>query len=569
MSNKKRLTEINDFLKKHGFSKFKIQKMSLDASSRKYYRINFSDGQTKVILDDEHHQNKSKEFALLSSFLRKNKIIAPKIFHKNLRQGLLLIEDFGESDFVQKSTEANEKELLKKGVDILVKLHNVTNVPSFIKKLDEKIIFDNFALFTDWYIPACLNKQLHPEKREKFFNIIKKLLPQTLTLKKTLVLWDYHVNNLMFPENYTDAAVIDFQDAMYGPGLYDLASLLEDERYNISLQTADELKRYYFNQSGLTDIDAFEKEYAFLALLRHMRVLGRFTTLITINKKASYGKYVPHGLELLKQSLQNPLFKEIVEWLKENFPEKYWTIPTDKNITEGFVLAAGRGTRMRHLTEKQAKPMIKVAGKCLIDYSFELLKNAKINDIFVNVCWQKEGIKKHLKKIKNFNITISEETTALETGGGIKKALKRMTGNPFVVVNADNILIDNGYKPVIRQMFDCWNDNKHDILLLLTNIKNVSGDTPQRGDYKIYKDCICRNKNSEYNQGFDFGYVGIAIIHPRIFKNSPKGKFSLRDLFDKAEASGRLGYALSDRPEFWVGTPEAVETSEKILLQLK
>ncbi len=569
MSNKKRLKEISDFLKQHRFSKFKIQKMSLDASSRKYYRITFSNNQTKIILDDELHQNKSKEFALLSSFLRKNKIIAPKIFYKNLKQGLMLIEDFGESDFVQKSNGLNDKELLTKGVDILIKLHKITNVPSFVKNLDENVIFDNFALFTDWYIPACLNKQLAPEKREQFFNIIKKLLPQTLTLPKNLVLWDYHVNNIMFPQNYTEAAVIDFQDSMYGPGLYDLATLLEDERHNIPSQTVKELKKYYFNQSGLTDSEAFEKEYAFLALLRHMRVLGRFTTLITINKKNIYGKYVPHGLELLKQSLQNPMFKEIVEWLKENFPEKYWTIPTDKTITEGFVLAAGRGIRMRHLTDKQAKPMIKVAEKRLIDYGFDLLKNAKINDVFINVCWQKNSLKKYLKKIKNFNITISEESTALETGGGIKKALKHMSGNPFVVVNADNILIDNGYKPIIRQMFDCWNNDKHDILLLLTDIKNVSGDTPQKGDYKIYKDNLFRNKFHEINQDFKFGYVGVAIIHPRIFNNTTKRKFSLVELFDKAEASGRLGYALSDRPEFWVGSPEAVEISEKILRQLK
>ena len=89
MSNKKRLTESQEFLKKQGYSKFKIKKMSLDASSRQYYRIIFSNGQTKVILDDQHHQNKSKEFALLSSFLRKNKIITPKVFHKNLKNNFI------------------------------------------------------------------------------------------------------------------------------------------------------------------------------------------------------------------------------------------------------------------------------------------------------------------------------------------------------------------------------------------------------------------------------------------------------------------------------------------------
>ena len=81
MSDKKRLLEIKQFLaEKCGVKNFTIEKMSLDASSRQYYRIFFNDGSTKIILDDKNHKNKSKEFVSLSSFLRKNDIIAPKIF---------------------------------------------------------------------------------------------------------------------------------------------------------------------------------------------------------------------------------------------------------------------------------------------------------------------------------------------------------------------------------------------------------------------------------------------------------------------------------------------------------
>ena len=220
---------------------------------------------------------------------------------------------------------------------------------------------------------------------------------------------------------------------------------------------------------------------------------------------------------------------------------------------------------MRHLTENTAKPMVTVAGRKLIDYGLDLLRNSRIKDIVVNVCWCKDGVKKHISEQQYFNATISEEEEALETGGGIKKALGYFDNKPFVVVNADNILIDNGYKPIIRQMQDVWNDEKHDIVLLLRRKAGIFGDKPNYGDYKIEGETIVRNKDKQNADGFDFVYLGVAIIHPRIFDGCNKEKFSLVELFDKAQESGRLGFALSDRDEFLVGTPEAVEEAEVVL----
>ena len=200
-----------------------------------------------------------------------------------------------------------------------------------------------------------------------------------------------------------------------------------------------------------------------------------------------------------------------------------------------------------------------------MDYGLDLLKNAKIKDIVVNVCYRKCMIKKHMKTLPYFNTTFSEETKLLETGGGIKKALDFFESKAFVVVNADNILIDDGYKPILRQMQDAWDDSKYDIMLLLCDVKKIKGDKPKHGDYKIVKGKPVRNKKKVKDMGFDLGYVGVAIIHPCIFEGVVEDKFSLVDLFDKAEERGRLGFFISDRQEFWVGTPEAVAEANKIL----
>ena len=570
MQNKQRAAQVKDFLThRAGLKKYRILSMGLDASSRKYFRIVLNDGSTKILVDDEGCNNRPKEFAELSKFLLKHGIKAPKVFAKCLRRGLLLIEDFGDTDFVKKADGRNDKELIRKAVDVLVKLHQVKEFPDCIAEMDEKVILDNFALFLDWYVPACLNRQLTLAERESFFTAVKKLMPAALKLPQNLVLWDYHVNNVMYPQDSSVAAIIDFQDAMRGPGLYDLASLIEDERRDIPAEITEEMKEYYFKKVPHLNRRDFETAYAYMALLRHMRVLGRFTTLILVRKRPWYANYIPHGLELLKRSLQNPLFKELQEWMKKHFDESKWGIPQDKNVNRAFVLAAGRGTRMRHLTDRCAKPMVKIGGRRLMDYGLDLLRNAKIENAVVNVCYRKEGVIRHLQSLKDFKITVSEEKEALETGGGIKKALKHFGTEPFVVINADNILLDNGYKPIIRQMQDVWDEQKHDILLLLAPIKEIYGDRPQKGDYKISDGQIKRNKEKITGDGFDYGYVGVAIVHPRAFAGSPKGKFSLRELFDRAEKNGRLGFALSDRKEFWVGSPEAVEETEKMLNEAK
>ena len=163
---------------------------------------------------------------------------------------------------------------------------------------------------------------------------------------------------------------------------------------------------------------------------------------------------------------------------------------------------------------------------------------------------------------ENKEVDVNNKAKSFEN---VMISLDYFEDKPFIVVNADNILIDDGYKPIIRQMQDVWNDDEHDVVLLLRNIEGILGDKPKYGDYRIEGKTIVRNRNKQAIGGYDFVYVGVSIIHPRVFKGCDKEKFSLVEVFDKAEKNGRLGYALSDRAEFLVGTPEAVEEAEALL----
>ena len=106
-------------------------------------------------------------------------------------------------------------------------------------------------------------------------------------------------------------------------------------------------------------------------------------------------------------------------------------------ITQAFILAAGRGKRMLQLTDDRPKPLVEVAGKSLIDYNIRRLADAEIKDCVVNLCYKGDMIKAHLAGNRELNFIFSEEEEALETGGGIKHALPKMKREPFVVVNSD------------------------------------------------------------------------------------------------------------------------------------
>ena len=566
MEKNQRALRIRAFLEQDcGLAAYRLENMVTDASARKYYRVVRADGTTAVLMDDESPYTKICEFVKIDKLLRDIGVRAPRILAQKIADGFLLLEDFGDKDFAAVLNGQNDAAIFKLAVDALLKIYKNARRPNFVRDMDNDFIVKDFRLFLDWYMPAALGKGLTEQQRRAFLDIIAGLLPMAAKVPASLVLWDYHVNNVMLPPDGDECGVIDFQDAMWGASLYDLASLIEDERREIAPEVTAEMKEYFYaNISGVAR-DDFEDAYAFLALLRHMRVIGRFTTLITVSQKPWYAKYVPHALELLKRTLEYPRFLALKRWLDENLPENQRIVPAPKPISKAFVLAAGRGVRMGELTESLPKPLIEVNGKALIDYNFDKLKEIGIKDAVVNVCYKGKMIEEHLAAQTDFKIVFSEEKEALETGGGIKNALHLMGDEAFFVMNSDTLWIDCGFKPAMRQMLDEWNGEKYDILLLLHPMDKIFGDNGKGiGNYRL--DSQGRpQRNVKKENGFPYWFTGVSIVHPRVFENSPEGKFSLRDLFDKAEKNGRLGFVVNEGILFHVGIPGAVREAEKKL----
>jgi N-acetyl-alpha-D-muramate 1-phosphate uridylyltransferase len=233
------------------------------------------------------------------------------------------------------------------------------------------------------------------------------------------------------------------------------------------------------------------------------------------------------------------------------------------NITHAMILAAGFGMRMRPLTLTTPKPLIKVAGKALIDYGIDKLRDAKIPHAVVNGHYLADQIEAWSKTVSTPSVLFSDERDAiLETGGGIVRALPLLGNAPFIVLNADCFWLD-GEVPALERLRQAWNDAEMDCLLLLCDPERTTG-YDAAGDFILDdRNKIIRRKTKSDAKGL--AYIGAYLVHPRLFVDAPKGAFSMNVLWNKAIAEGRLFGLAHDGHWLHVGTVDAIKEAEDVL----
>ena len=220
-----------------------------------------------------------------------------------------------------------------------------------------------------------------------------------------------------------------------------------------------------------------------------------------------------------------------------------------------MVLAAGRGERMRPLTDRLPKPLVPVAGRPLIDHVLDRLAAAGVERAVVNVHYLADLIECPLASRTRPKITISDERAMLrDTGGGVVKALAALGPEPFFHLNSDTLWID-GPRPNLERLAEAFDPVTCDVLLLLAPVRTSIGYAG-RGDFTIEADGRLRKRAA--NQDAPWVYAGAAILAPALFADAPQGAFSLTLLFDRAAAAGRLYGLRLEGVWMHVGTPDAI-----------
>lgn len=227
-----------------------------------------------------------------------------------------------------------------------------------------------------------------------------------------------------------------------------------------------------------------------------------------------------------------------------------------------MILAAGLGKRMRPLTATQPKPLVRVAGKSLIDHALDKLGNAGVTRAVVNAHYMADALEGHLKVRKTAPaVTMSDEREQLlETGGGMVRAADLLP-DPFFCLNSDNIWLD-GPQDVFAELSQAWDAERMDALLLMvphTRALNYRGE----GDFHL--DPEGRVSRRRPGRVAPFIYTGIQLVTKRLLRDAPDGAFSTNLLWSRAIEEGRL-YGISHQGLwFEVGEPSAIRPTEEWL----
>ena len=305
------------FLAAHGWGDAQILPLAGDASFRRYFRV--VDGARQAVLMDAPPPHEDpRPFIAVAEYLCEQGLTAPTIFARDLVQGLLLIEDFGDVRLRETADAALHREVdLYAGVtDLLVHLHTRPPMPG-LPVLGLEQWLDEVMLFSDWYCPTLGIDVDRVAFRAAWEAVLTPV--EHDGLPRVTVLRDYHAENIMLVPGKTGVAhygLLDFQDALIGHPAYDLASVLEDARRDVTPAVeAAMLARY----QGATGQD-IESAYWALAAQRNTRILGVFVRLWKRDGKPGYRQFQPRMWGLLERDLAHPGLAPVRTWFDENIP---------------------------------------------------------------------------------------------------------------------------------------------------------------------------------------------------------------------------------------------------------
>ena len=298
-----------------------------DASFRKFYRKISKDYTSVIVFSKKDKFKNLLVYDAINKVLKRNKILAPDLYHESYNKDYIEIQDFG-NDTLYKilNKKKNKFYYFKKIIKILnqiqlIKNRNIKNFKKkkyIIPKYDKKIIIKEANLFCEWYVKNNLSKNNRNKFIKKFKKVIRKL---TLGLKlknNIFVHRDFHVSNLMLVKG--QIGVIDSQDALIGNKAYDLASLIDDVRFKTSMSLKKKIYNYYISKQKKLEKDKFKNDFEILSILRNLKIIGIFTRLAARDGKKRYLKLIPYAWKLISIRIrENKIFKDLQDLLNPNF----------------------------------------------------------------------------------------------------------------------------------------------------------------------------------------------------------------------------------------------------------
>lgn len=278
---------------------------SVDASFRRYFRVSFDDGSSRIVMDAPPEHEDCRPFVHVAGLLHGAGVHAPEILAQDIEHGLLLLTDLGRATYLDVLDESNADGLFRDAVDALVKWQ-LASRPNELPPYDEALLRRELALFPDWYVARHLGTPLSAAQQDALESVQALLLQNILAQPQVYVHRDYMPRNLMVCAD--NPGVLDFQDAVCGPITYDVASLFRDAFISWEEERVlDWAVRYWekAKRAGLpvdADFGAFYRDMEWMGLQRHLKVLGIFARINYRDGKPKYLADTPRFLHYVRHA---------------------------------------------------------------------------------------------------------------------------------------------------------------------------------------------------------------------------------------------------------------------------
>jgi aminoglycoside/choline kinase family phosphotransferase len=307
-----------------------LRPASSDASFRRYFRADTTDGNTLIIMDAPPPQEDVRPFIQVAGVFANTGVTVPQILAQDVDSGFLLLSDLGSTTYLNQLTSDTAHKLYIDAIDALILLQTQSK-PGILPEYDRARLSQELQLFPEWYLGKHLNVTLTDADQAVLTKTFDTLLANNLAQAPVFVHRDYHSRNLMVLGT-GNPGILDFQDAVYGPLTYDLVSLLRDAYIQWDEEIVlDWAIRYWekAKRAGLPvspDVDAFYRDFEFMGLQRHLKILGIFARLNYRDGKDAYLKDIPLVLEyVFKTARRYTAFTPLVRLLErlENAAPKF------------------------------------------------------------------------------------------------------------------------------------------------------------------------------------------------------------------------------------------------------
>lgn len=292
--------------------------LSGDAGFRRYFRLS-GQGQSHIAVYAPPALEKNPEFIHMAKVLAEHHILAPVVIAADVAQGFMLLSDLGDQQLMPLLTEAGVDTWYKQALGSLLALQGVTYEKSVLPAYDASVLQREMDLLPEWFAQQLLGLPWAAEQHIMFSDTCQRLIDSATSERQVVVHRDYHCRNLMVVDD--QIAMIDFQDALWGPACYDVVSLLKDCYVSWPRDRVLHWLREYHEASGECPSLTFEqrvRQFDFMGLQRHIKVLGIFARLYLRDGKAGYLDDLPRVLAYVTEVLvQYPEFSAFKEWFDD------------------------------------------------------------------------------------------------------------------------------------------------------------------------------------------------------------------------------------------------------------